>query len=144
MDNNKVRLNITIDQSTKEYIDKVKKEKNLRSQSRAIDYIIMQERENDNVDVLADCIVDKIKDRYENMFTRIRLGATTADRNSQVMIEILNSMIYALNITQCYNTDYLKTDVVRESQDIIKNRIEYYKQIKDSKLKNNTKSDNKK
>ena len=104
----------------------------------------MQERENDNVDVLADCIVDKIKDRYENMFTRIRLGATTADRNSQVMIEILNSMIYALNITQCYNTDYLKTDVVRESQDIIKNRIEYYKQIKDSKLKNNTKSDNKK
>ena len=38
------------------------------------------------------------------------------------MIEILNSMIYALNITQCYNTDYLKTDVVRESQDIIKNR----------------------
>ena len=53
-------------------------------------------------------------------------------------------MIYALNITQCYNTDYLKTDVVRESQDIIKNRIEYYKQIKDSKLKNNTKSDNKK
>ena len=136
MDNNKVRLNITIDQSTKEYIDKVKKEKNLRSQSQAIDYIIMQERENDNV--------DKIKDRYENMFTRIRLGATTADRNSQVMIEILNSMIYALNITQCYNTDYLKTDVVRESQDIIKNRIEYYKQIKDSKLKNNTKSDNKK
>ena len=98
MDNNKVRLNITIDQSTKEYIDKVKKEKNLRSQSQAIDYIIMQERENDNVDVLADCIVDKIKDRYENMFTRIRLGATTADRNSQVMIEILNSMIYALNI----------------------------------------------
>ena len=61
MDNNKVRLNITIDQSTKEYIDKVKKEKNLRSQSQAIDYIIMQERENDNVDVLADCIVDKIK-----------------------------------------------------------------------------------
>ena len=69
MDNNKVRLNITIDQSTKEYIDKVKKEKNLRSQSQAIDYIIMQERENDNVDVLADCIVDKIKTDTKYVYT---------------------------------------------------------------------------
>ena len=52
MDNNKVRLNITIDQSTKEYIDKVKKEKNLRSQSQAIDYIIMQESWIVTLDVL--------------------------------------------------------------------------------------------
>ena len=64
------------------------------------------------------------------MFTRIRLGATTADRNSQVMIEILNSMIYALNITQCYNTDYLKTDVVRESQDIIKIELSIINRLK--------------
>lgn len=137
MDNKdkKVKLDITISQSTREYIDYVKKEHNLRSLSQAVDYIVQQERKNDNVDVLADRILEKLKDKYENMFTRIRLGVNTADKNSQIMIEILNSMIYSLGVNQCYDTDIIKTDVVRDSENIIKNRIAHYKQIKDSKSK---------
>lgn len=131
----KVKLDITISQSTREYIDYVKKEHNLRSLSQAVDYIVQQERKNDNVDVLADRILEKLKDKYENMFTRIRLGVNTADKNSQIMIEILNSMIYSLGVNQCYDTDIIKTDVVRDSENIIKNRIAHYKQIKDSKTK---------
>lgn len=131
----KVKLDITISQSTREYIDYVKKEHNLRSLSQAVDYIVQQERKNDNVDVLADRILEKLKDKYENMFTRIRLGVNTADKNSQIMIEILNSMIYSLGVNQCYDTDIIKTDVVRDSENIIKNRIAHYKQIKDSKNK---------
>jgi hypothetical protein len=131
----KVKLDITISQSTREYIDYVKKEHNLRSLSQAVDYIVQQERKNDNVDVLADRILEKLKDKYENMFTRIRLGVNTADKNSQIMIEILNSMIYSLGVNQCYDTDIIKTDVVRDSENIIKNRIAHYKQIKDSKSK---------
>lgn len=131
----KVKLDITISQSTREYIDYVKKEHNLRSLSQAVDYIVQKERENDNVDVLADRILEKLKDKYENMFTRIRLGVNTADKNSQIMIEILNSMIYSLGVNQCYDTDIIKTDVVRDSENIIKNRIAHYKQIKDSKSK---------
>ena len=110
----KVKLDITISQSTREYIDYVKKEHNLRSLSQAVDYIVQQERKNDNVDVLADRILEKLKDKYENMFTRIRLGVNTADKNSQIMIEILNSMIYSLGVNQCYDTDIIKTDVVRK------------------------------
>ena len=131
----KVKLDITISQSTREYIDYVKKEHNLRSLSQAVDYIVQQERKNDNVDVLADRILEKLKDKYENMFTRSRLGVNTADKNSQIMIEILNSMIYSLGVNQCYDTDIIKTDVVRDSENIIKNRIAHYKQIKDSKSK---------
>lgn len=131
----KVKLDITISQGTREYIDYVKKEHNLRSLSQAVDYIVQQERKNDNVDVLADRILEKLKDKYENMFTRIRLGVNTADKNSQIMIEILNSMIYSLGVNQCYDTDIIKTDVVRDSENIIKNRIAHYKQIKDSKSK---------
>ncbi len=44
MDNNKVRLNITIDQSTKEYIDKVKKEEGVLSHRQLIILLCRRER----------------------------------------------------------------------------------------------------
>ena len=67
------------------------------------------------------------------MFTRLRLGVTTADKNSQVMLEILNSIILNLSMDKMYDTDILESNIVKESKDTVKNRIEKYKQLKDNK-----------
>ena len=67
------------------------------------------------------------------MFTRLRLRLTTSYKNRQVMLEILNSIILNLSMDKMYDTDILESNIVKESKDTVKNRIEKYKQLKDNK-----------
>ena len=88
---------------------------------------------DEQTDIVAEKLLTKIEEKYKNMFTRLRLGVTTADKNSQVMLEILNSIILNLSMDKMYDTDILESNIVKESKDTVKNRIEKYKQLKDNK-----------
>ena len=46
---------------------------------------------------------------------------------------ILNSIILNLSMDKMYDTDILESNIVKESKDTVKNRIEKYKQLKDNK-----------
>lgn len=132
---NKEKKELTLYKENIEYIKKVKSEQGLRSMSAAVDYIIMQHRKmtDEQTDIVAEKLLTKIEEKYKNMFTRLRLGVTTADKNSQVMLEILNSIILNLSMDKMYDTDILESNIVKESKDTVKNRIEKYKQLKDNK-----------
>lgn len=132
---NKEKKELTLYKENIEYIKKVKSEQGLRSMSAAVDYIIMQHRKmtDEQTDSVAEKLLSKIEEKYKNMFTRLRLGVTTADKNSQVMLEILNSIILNLSMDKMYDTDILESNIVKESKDTVKNRIEKYKQLKDNK-----------
>ena len=131
---NKEKKELTLYKENIEYIKKVKSEQGLRSMSAAVDYIIMQHRKmtDEQTDSVAEKLLSKIEEKYKNMFVRLRLGVTTADRNSQVILEILNSMILNMSMDKMYDTDILESNIVKESKDTVKNRIERYKQIKDN------------
>ena len=88
---------------------------------------------DEQTDIVAEKLLTKIEEKYKNMFTRLRLGVTTADKNSHVMLEILNSIILNLSMDKMYDTDILESNIVKESKDTVKNRIEKYKQLKDNK-----------
>lgn len=132
---NKEKKELTLYKENIEYIKKVKSEQGLRSMSAAVDYIIMQHRKmtDEQTDIVAEKLLTKIEEKYKNVFTRIRLGVATADKNSQVMLEILNSIILNLSMDKMYDTDILESNIVKESKDTVKNRIEKYKQLKDNK-----------
>ena len=42
-------------------------------------------------------------------------------------------MILNLSMDKMYDTDILESNIVKESKDTVKNRIEKYKQLKDNK-----------
>ena len=120
-----------------EYLKKYQSEHGLKSLTAAIELIISNDREkekNQNED-LAKEIVNVLEDKYKNTFTRIRLASRTADINSQVIIEILNSMLYSpsMSATNFVSTDTLKNDIVEQAENQTKAKIAYYKQLKDNK-----------
>jgi len=129
----KTRVNLTISEQSKNYIEDYKKKNNYRSISEALDSIIKHSMNTDNVDLIADRILRKIEDKYDNLFTRMRLAGNSADINSQVIVEILNSMIINMNMKKSFMTDTVESQVVADSKKQIKNRIAYYKQLKDNK-----------
>ena len=134
----KIRKDLTLYPESYEYAEQIKRERGLGSVSAAIDMIIAEhkERESGQADIISDKIIDKLEEKYKNMFTRMRLGISTADVNSQVLLEIMNSVILNTDMDRMYDTEILESDIVKESREIVKNRIARYKQIKDNKAKN--------
>lgn len=120
-----------------QYLDNFKTEQGLPSRKAALEKIILTHKNQPaQTDQLAHTVVQALEDKYKNMFTRIRLGTNTADINSQVIIEILNSMLISLNIgDKSYMTRTLKSDTVARSEQEIKDKIAYYKQLNDEKKK---------
>lgn len=129
---NKKRYNITLEDETITFLDKIKKVKKFTSRSQAIDYIVSNYQNLENNE-FADLVAKKIAAEYENLFTRMRLGINTADRNSQVILEILNSIVFSLGVDKAFDTEVMQTDVVRDSKQIVKDRIARYKELKDNK-----------
>ena len=85
---NKEKKELTLYKDNIEYVKKIKAEQGLRSLSAAVDYIIMQHKKmtDEQTDIVAEKLLTKIEEKYKNMFTRLRLGVTTADKNSQVTV----------------------------------------------------------
>lgn len=131
----KVRKECTLYNENLEYVKKIKEDRNVSSFSAALDIIISEHKKNngEQINALADIVVARITEKYENLFTRMRLGVNTADRNSQVMLEILNSLIWHLEAENFYPTDKMEAEIVKESIEHVKKKIEYYKQLKDNK-----------
>lgn len=120
-----------------EYLKKYQSEHNLKSLTAAVELIISNDREkekNQNENLAKD-IVNMLDEKYKNTFTRIRLASRTADINSQIILEILNSMLYAPGMasTNFVSTDTLKNEIVEQAEQQTKAKIAYYKQLKDNK-----------
>ena len=82
-------------------------------------------------DILAQKVTDLLEEK--NLFTRIRLASTMADRRTEVIVEILNSIVYHLEAEESYSTEIMKSAIVEDSENIVKRRVARLKQIKDNK-----------
>lgn len=132
---NKKQITLTLYEDDYNYLKEIKLKTNARSISAALGTVVNEHRagSGDQVNAVADKVIEKLDEKYRNIFTRIRLGTSTADKNSQIILEILNSMILNQGLTLTYDTDTVESDIVREGKDIVKKRIENYKQRKDSR-----------
>jgi len=75
-------------------------------------------------------ISDRVSSDLYKVLTRIRLGSTSADINTQVIVEILNSIVYQFEVTPM-TTMVEETSTVAVSKNYVRERIEKKKQKKD-------------
>lgn len=105
------------------------------SNTAALEKIICEHQnyKGKEYDILAEKVIDLLERKYKNLFTRIRLASTMADRRTEVIVEILNSLVYHLEVEDSYNTEIMKSAIVEDSENTVKRRVARLKQIKDNK-----------
>ncbi|MCP3763741.1 hypothetical protein NLX67_15305 [Domibacillus sp. A3M-37] len=74
-----------------------------------------------------------IKKNVEVEMKRIRLGTNNTDRNTQVLIELLQGFMVASNKDTITTTDLYKPDFLAEAETVVHERIANLKQKKHSK-----------
>ncbi len=118
-----------------ETVDRFAEEREL-TRSAAVEQIIMEfERKTESqIDLVARRFLEIFDEKYNAVFTRLRLGTRTADINSQITLELLNTLM----IQFCEDVDLVPTKKYRaiafmQAEAEIKKRIAAYKQNKDWK-----------
>lgn len=120
-----------------DYIDNMAKLYNIDN-TKALEKIISEHRNFTNNNELSDkvafAVINVFEKKYENTITRIRLASTGAERSTLVLLEMLNSLLVATeNNNNAYTSKIAKSDVWKECEKLVGQRINEYKQKNDNK-----------
>lgn len=122
---------VIFSQEVERILLELQEEKGFRSLNSTLEFLVMDYANNRNI---ADAVAAKVSEELSKVLTRIRLGTNTADVNSQVIIELLNAIIYQFNVAPM-TTQFEETTAVTVSKQYVKSRIAELKQKKDNKAR---------
>ena len=120
-----------------DYIDNMAKLYNIDN-TKALEKIISEHRNFTNNDELSDkvalAVINAFEKKYKNIITRSRLASTGAERSTLVLLEMLNSLLVATeNNNNAYTSKIAKSNVWKECEKLVEQRIDEHKQKKDNK-----------
>lgn len=128
------------------YIDDVKEE-GYSNRSDALIFILNEHKELKNKLFDLNYIVNQFKNEmiillqeeykknYETELKRIRLGTNNTDRNTQILIELMHGSMIVNNVNHIPSTNDYKAKFLKDTEQLVKDRIAHLKQKKDSKEK---------
>lgn len=138
----KSRHEFLLDESTVEYLEKYKEEHHMRTLVAAFTEIVEERKHRNDIPatkILMEGIAKQVADELSDTLTRIRLGANNADRNSDIIVMLLNTLIASQGFGTFFEDDTPQLVKAREKE---KERIAHFRQRRLDKEKIDKKNRN--
>ena len=129
-----IRKHFSLSENNLLFIKKIQQERHLTSESAAVNYVIS---EYERRLTLANEVVELFNTYNESYMERLKWATQTAEQNSQVILDVLNTLLYEFQSESCISVEKLIHPVILESQTEMKKRITYFKQKKDNRNRKN-------
>ena len=118
-----------------EIIEQIKKEKNIKTDQAALEYILQEYAQKDSS---AETIAKVIGDVNRDLVQRCRMMS----ENIETIMDILNTMLYIRDprdegIEKCMTAEEMPHPFLTSSQEQMKERIAYRKMVKDNRMRKN-------
>ena len=111
-------------------LNAIKKKYGLRSDSQVISYLLHKD-ELGNKEV-AEAVRKELEEHYLSK-ERIRWGVQTAEQNSIVLMDAINSILWVMGVKNSYRVDELTHPVIKDSTEELKRKIAHFKQKSDER-----------
>ena len=122
-----------IEESNLSIIKSLQKDLGLSSESQVINYLLKQAVEQPAMEQrIAVAVRKELEENYLSK-ERIRWGVQTAEQNSMVILDVLNTLLHKEKLSTCIDVDFAPSPVVEQSKERIKKRIHYFKQKSDER-----------
>jgi hemerythrin-like domain-containing protein len=134
----KHRKEFLLDESIIDYLEAYKDENHSSSGAAALTAIIEEHKHRNDISatkVLVDALAKQVAEELKDTLTRIRLGSNNADRNSEVILLLLNTLLSYSGYKSLIDKD---TEQLLKAKQIVKDRIANYRQRKIDKEKPET------
>ncbi len=126
----KHRKEFLLDESTISYLQKYQDEKHLSSLAAALAGIVDDHKHKNDITatkLLVNSLAKQVAEELKDPLTRIRLGSNNADRNSEVILLLINTLLSYSGFKSLLEKD---TPQLAEARRIVKERIANYRQRK--------------
>ncbi|MEB9370359.1 hypothetical protein P4J04_27310 [Bacillus cereus] len=121
------RMQITLDEETDTYIKDYMEEHNIRYNGEAIVRICREHQVSKNTEwslnYISEIVSKNLHDVLKSELTKIRLGANSADRNTQILIELLNGYFFLEGVDSLITTDKQEMGSVKIAKEVVAERI---------------------
>ena len=122
-----------IEESNLSIIKSLQEDLGLSSESQVINYLLKQAVEQPAMEQrIAIAVRKELEENYLSK-ERIRWGVQTAEQNSMVILDVLNTLLHKEKLSTCIDVDFAPSPVVEQSKERIKKRIHYFKQKSDER-----------
>ncbi|MEW5207635.1 hypothetical protein [Bacillus cereus] len=129
MENKKVRMKLSLNENVHQYIQDYMDENNITHPGDAISKICMEHQASKSsewsLNYISEIVSKNLHDVWKSELTKIRLGANSADRNTQILIELMNGYFFAndLDLESIITTDKIEVGGVKIAKEVVAERI---------------------
>ncbi|MFS8355102.1 hypothetical protein ABHN12_28925 [Bacillus nitratireducens] len=129
-----IRRQVTMDQETEDYIKDYMEEHGIRYTGEAMGRIFKEHEAAKSTEwslnYISEIVSKNLHDVLKSELTKIRLGANNADRNTQVLIELMNGYFFAndLDLESIITTDKIEVGGVKMAKEVVAERISHARQ----------------
>lgn len=132
-----------------QYIEEVRVQEGFETSNNALTHILSEHKKLSNNLFNLQFIVSELKREFSSEIQnsiqngvseemkRIRLGTNNTDRNTQILIELLQGFMFINNIKSITTTNDYKPDFLTQTEKVVHERITHLKQKKHSNQINN-------
>ncbi|MCU5303903.1 hypothetical protein OCE40_18735 [Bacillus toyonensis] len=122
-----IRRQVTMDQATEDYINDYMEEHGIRYTGEAMGRICKEHEAAKNTEwslnYITEVVSKNLHDVLKSELTKIRLGANSADRNTQILIELLNGYFFLEGVDSLITTDKQEMGSVKIAKEVVAERI---------------------
>lgn len=128
----KARLRLSVNPEVLDYIEEIKEEQNLSFNGDAVSFLVADykrlKKEQWSLNYVAEVVSQNLHETLKEELTRVRLGTNNTDRNTQILIELVNGMMINDNVENIMTTDQLESDGLVTAKNVVQERIENKRQ----------------
>ncbi|MCU5409035.1 hypothetical protein OCA16_31580 [Bacillus cereus] len=134
MENKKIRMKLSLNENVHQYIQDYMDENNITHPGDAISKICMEHQASKSsewsLNYISEIVSKNLHDVLKSELTKIRLGANSADRNTQILIELMNGYFFAndLDLESIITTDKIEVGGVKIAKEVVAERISHARQ----------------
>ena len=122
----KIKRNFSIEKNTFNYLNDIQKENaNINSMSSAIDFIAMEHKSKSDttIEQMIKIIASEVAKELKGEITKIIKGINSADRNTQIVMEMLNGFFIKNNVGFIATSDVFKAEGLELAEEAVRKRI---------------------
>ncbi|PFI61849.1 hypothetical protein COJ00_14475 [Priestia megaterium] len=124
---NKQRMKLSLDEETKQYIQTYMEENNIGFTGEAIAQICKEHKEAKSnewsLKYISEVVSNNLHQVLKDELTKIRLGANSADKNTQILIEYMNGLFFHHGFDGLMTTDLQELDSTKVAKEAVEKRI---------------------
>lgn len=128
------RLNIRVTPDVIDYIDQYREQHDIPFQGQTLEQIIREHEEWKIEDRSTRAIMNMAAEQFREVFAselkKLQLGVNNSDRNTQMLIELMNGMFMDQGVDHLMTTSNFESKPVAIARDEVKERIAHQRQKK--------------